>query len=344
MGYYLQYLDPTIEILAYLYDNDEKNPDCINGVPVIYITEQSKLDASCQVYLAMRGVNHPHMKETLTSCGMKKIIPVDVELDLSIRNRYLKKYYASIGREFIKIDDSRFLNIGLDNDDMKARVYVAGSAFDKPLQKIYNYADYEKLIQVGSDLSSIRLNTDCFDNTGDNISRKNSQFCELTGLYWIWKNAAEDIVGLEHYRRHFMLPIDWMSRMKNYNIDVILPTPLYVAPCIEGNYRKRHTEAVWDTLLDILKKQGNGDDASIFFKETTLYSPCNMFIMRNEILDDLCNWMFPIIFDLVEKCGVLDDAYQNRYPGFVSERLITYFFEKNRNRYKVVYSDKSFLP
>lgn len=344
MGYYLQYLNPTIEILAYLYDNDEKNPEYINDIPVIHIDEKSKLDTDCQVYLAMRGVNHPHMKETLLRCGMKKIIPVDVELDLTIRNRYLKKYYNSLGKKFKKIDDLEFSDTDSDMGDLKARIYVAGSAFDKPLQKPYSLADYEKLIQVGTDLSQKRLNTDCFDNVGDNISIRNSQFCELTGLYWIWKHATEDVLGLVHYRRHFMLPKDWMARMKNYNIDVILPIPLYVAPSIEGNFRSRHTEFVWDTMLSILKEQDKNEEAFSFFKETALYSPCNMFIMRKGILDDLCTWMFPIIFMLAEKCGTLEDLYQNRYPGFVSERLITYFFEKNRNKYKVVYSDKNFLP
>lgn len=37
------------------------------------------------------------------------------------------------------------------------------------------------------------------DNTGDNISLKNANYCELTGLYWAWKNLNADYIGLVHY-------------------------------------------------------------------------------------------------------------------------------------------------
>ena len=45
------------------------------------------------------------------------------------------------------------------------------------------------------------------DNTGDNISEKNSTYCEMTAHYWVWKNVRKEdavYVGFCHYRRFFL--------------------------------------------------------------------------------------------------------------------------------------------
>jgi hypothetical protein len=345
-GYYLKYLDPSTEIIAYLYDNDEDNPTAVDGVPVLKITTESKLDIDVPVYLGMRGVNQEHITKTLQACGMKHIIPVDVKLDMDLRNRYLTKYFAENNRKYDKIYNYNTDEDSSMSDNTKqTTIYVANSAFDKALNTPYKFNEDEKIIQVGAALTDERIAASFFDNVGENISEKNKQFCELTALYWIWKNAKDDVVGLVHYRRHFILPENWKQIMKKEQIDVILPVPLYVHPSLEANYRSRHVEKNWDNMLNYLKEErpDEFDDLNKFFKESGLYSPCNMIIARKEVFDELCQWLFPVLMYVVDKGGTLEDSYQNRYPGFISERLITYFFEKNRDRFKVVYADKNFL-
>lgn len=345
-GYYLKYLDPSVEIVAYLYDNDEANPSEVDGVPVLKIDDNTKLDVDNVVYLGTRGVNQEHLTKTLSNIGMKHIVPVDVKLDMDLRNRYLTRYFAEKNSKYDKIynydtdEDS-----SMSADSMQTIIYVANSAFDKALNTPYKFNEDEKIIQVGAALTDDRIAASFFDNVGENISEKNKQFCELTALYWIWKNAKDDIVGLVHYRRHFILPENWKQIMSKEQVDVILPVPLYVHPSLEANYRNRHVGTNWDNMLEYFENErpAEFDGLNIFFKESGLYSPCNMIIARKDVFDELCQWLFPVLMYVVDKGGTLEDSYQNRYPGFISERLITYFFEKNRDKYKVVYADKNFL-
>lgn len=339
-GHYLKYLNPEIEIKAYLYDNDEKNPLEINGVPVVRIDEEI-IEKDCPVYLATRGVNQAHLIESLEKKGIYNIIPVDVKFDCDIRNRYLRKYFQAENEVFTKIDE---LNLSEEDIELRGVVYVASSAYDKALEEPYDLAEYEKRIQVGAALTDQRLENAAYDDIGDNISEKNRQYCELTGLYWIWKHATEDYVGLCHYRRHFILPDHWVERMEQNSIDVILPVPLYVAPNLEDNFRGRHAAREWDCMMQYLQSKLPEDyERAREFFQGNLYSPCNMLIARRQVLDELCKWLFPILDAVVKECGTEEDKYENRYPGFLSERLITYYFESKRQQYKIAYADKNFL-
>lgn len=332
LGVYLKKLDADLNIAAYLINNDEPNATEIDGIPVIYVDNDIILDITLPVYIATRGVYHNDVKAVLKSLGFRNIISVTPDLDRKLRNEYLQIHYAEMGRNFNKIYDYTSIC-----------VYVAKSAFDTPLKQNYTLAPYNVEIQVGASLTDKRI-AEVTDDTGYSISHKNKQFCELTALYWIWKNSKEDIVGLEHYRRHFLLPDNWKDKMVSDKIDAILPTPLFVVPSLAQNYKDRHVADDWEYMMAELKLLYPEDyQAAIDFFDTNLYSPCNMFIMRKDILNAMCSWMFPILFACVEHGGEREDKYQNRYPGFLAERLITFFFEKNRDKYRVVYADKSFL-
>lgn len=344
---YLRYLYPDVSIEAYLVNNDEENAREIDGIPIIKFDKNTNLYRNYMVFIGTRGIYHTPLSEELKELGMHQIYPVTVELDLKLRNMYLEKYFSSIGRTFEKIDGFKVLDVSTQGcrGKLQACIYVAKSIYDGILQQSYDLSPYEKPIQVGASLTDKRLSDGILtDNEGENISIKNKQYCELTALYWIWKHAKEDIVGLVHYRRHFLLPDDWLERMAACKIDIILPIPLCVAPNLAENFKSRHDPSDWDYMMQKLRLNNEDEywEAKRFF-QGNLYSPCNMFIMKKSVLSDLCTWLFPILDAVAEHGGQKEDNYLNRYPGFLSERLITFFFEKYREKYKVVYADKNFL-
>lgn len=348
LGIYLTTLYNDTRILAYLVDNDEENPDEIDGVPIIHLKKGIEIREDVPIYLGTRSVFHADIISRLHQLTGGSIVSVTPELDIELRNQYVKMVFEQKGWSFVKFDDLPQIgstDTALAEGKQRARVYVAKSVYDTPLMGNYEIQSWERMLQVGCDNSDQQL-SDCiyYDNVGEHISMHNKQFCELTGLYWIWKNAGEDILGLCHYRRHFLLGNDWQLTMQYHGIDVILPVPLYVAPSLGENYRMRHTKCTWNAMMSVLRKNPcEFDIAQKFFEENGCYSPCNMLIARKQVLQDLCAWLFPILFEVVSQIGVLEDAYQNRYPGFLAERLISFYFYEHSDKYKVVYADKNFL-
>lgn len=343
---YLNYLYPLINIDGFLVDDITCNDTEIEGIPVLEINSTQIQDYSTPVFIATKGVYHEKIIGALQEKGFKNIIPVTVELDNELRNSYVERYYKSKGWPFVKLENLSTKGCYYSKaQDAVASIYVAKSVWDKPLQSYHKIAEYEKIIQVGAILEDVPLeDVDLLDSNGDNISKKNRQYCELTALYWLWKNCKDDIIGLSHYRRHFILPHNWKDIMISQDIDVVLPVPTYVYPNISENYKERHDSSEWKHMLDYLElyyKEYYSVARQIYSKN--LYFPCNMLIAKREILADLCAFIFPILDAVVEYGGVKKDAYLNRYPGFLSERLNTLFFIKNREKYKIVYADKNFI-
>lgn len=217
-------------------------------------------------------------------------------------------------------------------------VYIATHKMTEfPSNNIY------RPIQVGTSINN-NLEIENKDNVGKNISEKNKSFCELTAIYWIWKNSKANIVGLVHYRRYFFKKINQKNiiniidkdDIKNYlyKYDVIVPKKEYIYKynVIEQYSIKHNKEDFLECkkiIEEIYPQYIIAFDKVSKNKSEYLY---NMFIMRKELLDEYAKWLFDILFELEKRIDIKKyDDYNKRVYGFISERLFNVWLEKNDN-------------
>lgn len=233
---------------------------------------------------------------------------------------------------------------------MKTKIYiVTHKSFKEP--KINGYIP----IQVGaSGKEYLGYKVDC---EGDNISSKNANYCELTGVYWVWKNDDEsDIVGIVHYRRYFVKrfrlnrPIDINEINKILEkYDIILPKKeIYAESAIEQYSIDSGFESDWDKIKEIIKEDYSDylETYEKIMNNNKMYQ-YNMMICRKEIFDEYCNWLFDILFKLEKEIDLSQrNDYQKRIYGFLSERLLNVWMEKNKlkvKKLKVVNTEENII-
>ena len=51
----------------------------------------------------------------------------------------------------------------------------------------------------------------------------------------------------------------------------------------------------------------------------------NLFVMRRDVFERYCEFLFPLLFELEEKTQLPDDPYQHRVFAFLSERLLNFW-------------------
>ena len=205
-------------------------------------------------------------------------------------------------------------------------------------------------IHVGKSLSDNDFEY-LVDNSGDNISDKNRNFCELTGLYWAWKNNyfKENIYcGLVHYRRYFSgeLSFDDFSILSDNEIkknltstDIILPKKRkYYIETIKNHYANAHNIKDLDLIRDLLMERHSDyvDSFDKLMQQRELYL-FNMFVMKKELFDTYMVWLFDILFELEKRVDISKyNNYQGRIFGFISERLFNVWIIKNQLKIKEI--------
>ena len=185
------------------------------------------------------------------------------------------------------------------------------------------------------------------DDDGDNISNKNKFYCELTGLYWAWKNLDADYIGLAHYRRHFCKEKKSKDKFSNVlssrqaeklleNVDVILPKKRnYLIETLYDHYKHTlYVEPLDETRKIIEKLYPNYLKEFDNLKKRRSAHMFNMFIMKKDILDDYCEWLFNILFELEKNVDSSNyDQFHSRFYGRISELLLDVYLKTNNIKY-----------
>ncbi len=202
-------------------------------------------------------------------------------------------------------------------------------------------------IQVGAKINK-KIDNVLYDDSGENISIKNPCYCELTALYWLWKNVKDEIVGLVHYRRYFkveksdisinghkIVDVNYLQCLTD-TVDILLPEKKHFANEYKNVFWQYYD---WHYIQDLIKikevvqtKYPEYLDSFDYVMSQKSMHICNMFVAKKRVMDEYCEWLFDILFSLESVIDISNyTPHQKRVYGFLSERLFNVWLHKNEN-------------
>lgn len=187
------------------------------------------------------------------------------------------------------------------------------------------------------------------DDTGENISEKNASYCELTGLYWAWKNSDAEYIGLAHYRRHFclnkkrdkfagVLTCDQARSLCEKHPVIVANRRNYIIETNYSHYVHAHKAEGVDALCRLIEAEypEYAVACRTFFKRTWAHM-FNMCIMRRDILDGYCTWLFEVLGKLEKELDISDwNTSEKRVFGYLSEFMLDIYLMTHQLPYKEV--------
>ena len=337
-------LFPRRDILCFLVTEKADNASTLAGLPVRELVEftsgMSQIEKDeIEVIIATPENVMGEIEKSLDETGLQCHVRMD-----SIRWAQMQQMAFAKSGKYMPL---AAYPLGFHKPVL--HVYKAKFYKDKGLKSNFTNPDYMIDLQVGASKTDVRV-AELLDNTDDNISEKNGNYSELTGLYWIWKNQlcldekSNNYYGLAHYRRLLELTEDDLYRVQDNDIDVILPYPMPYEPDIEAHHKRYLSDSEWNAVLQALEEL-HPEYAEAFreiLKQEYLYN-YNIVIAKGDVLKEYCSWLFPILFR-VEKINDPDGKKApNRYIGYVGETLETLYFMYNRQRLRTAHAGCRFL-
>lgn len=336
-------LYPKREIPFFMVTKLNHNAPMLGGIPVREIEavtdELSAEDKkNYEVIIGTPENVQPEIEETLENYGFTCHSRMTSERWAELMNAF----HIKLGR-FLPL---KALPVGCHNPFV--RIYAAKSHKDYALKNTSTIPDYVYPIQVGAANTDVKIAT-IVDNKGVNISDRNRNYSELTGLYWIWKNKlcapalpeAEEgqYYGLFQYRRMLVFSDDDLLRLQDNDVDAVLPYPMPYEPNIHAHHERYLKEGDWNALLTALKEL-QPEYADYFpqvLEQKYLYN-YNVILAKKAVLRAYCAWLFPILERTEELSEPKGSERADRYIGYMGETLETLYFMKNMDKLNIVFT------
>lgn len=195
------------------------------------------------------------------------------------------------------------------------------------------------------------------ETDGNNIAYLNDKLNECTALYWIWKNTASQIVGMNHYRRFFYnnelrcrenrLDAATVAKILSENDMIVYCNTVFTGSNVEEELRADLPADVFDYGYHIIteclgryRENYLPDFYEVMKGHTCCY--CNMFVTKRAVLDEYCEWLFPFLIPAAEMADVSRfDSYDKRVIGFFAERMLSVWLHHNKFK---TYSLPVYIP
>ena len=168
------------------------------------------------------------------------------------------------------------------------------------------------------------------DDTGDNISKQNCYYAELSGVYWVWKNYTEsDYVGICHYRRFLTNEDNKAFTEEQYEellqqYDIITTKELELPNSYHYGFGAHHKIETLDETGEIIKElyPDYYDNFIRLVHDNKTYFG-NIMVTSKPLYDEYCEWLFDILFELEKRLDISNYSLKDsRVFGYVSERLL----------------------
>lgn len=341
----IQRCAPTYHVVCFLVTSLENNPTSLAGLPVREIDEFTlNLDLSvkenCHILIAAPEDQHPQMVQVLQKYGYHHYTCMNSKKE----SQWMEIYFARLGL-FPSLHN-------LKQGSEKANVQVLLTQFhkDKELKNKAEFPAWVQPLQVGAALADKKF-AEMTDDTGENISKKNRNYCELTALYWLWKNRLEadtqnsdEYYGLFHYRRVLDITEEDLFRLKENDADVILPLPTLHEPDILEHHKRYILNSDWEAMKQALKELHPEyvQKMDKIFNQPYFYN-YNLILARKRILADYCAWLFPILMRVEELSEPKGWERGDRYIGYLGENLMTLYFLYHGQTFNIYHAGRLML-